>query len=76
MDYILTTVNLYRGCRDVTLQPRGFRETVDGNLIRFTIRKVETLDSGKYTLECKNLFGMEQHYIHVKVSVLGFTLLY
>ena len=61
-------VNLYRGCRDVSLQPRGFRETI-GDAVRFTLRNTELMDAGRMTLEAKNLYGIERFVVSLKVSV-------
>jgi len=63
----LLLVNLYRGCRDVSLHPRGFRETL-GDSVRFTLRRVELMDAGRMTIEAKNLFGLERVSVSVKVS--------
>lgn len=62
-------MNLYRGCRDVTLQPRGFRETI-GDSVRFTLRRVELMDAGRMTIEAKNLFGLERVSVSVKVIII------
>ena len=73
----LNVVNLYRGCRNVTLQPRAYKELlpqvstpVDQQNVRFTVSKLQFTDFGLYTIECKNLEGVAKCFTNLKVGQL------
>ncbi|CAL8070096.1 unnamed protein product [Orchesella dallaii] len=70
------TVNLYRGCRNVILQPRAYKElnppvaasSADTHQkVKFTLTNLHCTDFGMYTVEAKNIVGMAKAFVNVKV---------
>lgn len=70
--HIYVLVNLYRGCRNVTLQPRAYREileqTEELQRVRFTLSSVQCTDIGLYTIEAKNILSATKAFTNVKVG--------
>lgn len=71
------SVNLYRGCRNVTLQPRAYKEMVPAvpiscgstsQVVKFTITNLHCTDFGMYTVEVKNIIGSVKAFVNVKVK--------
>lgn len=72
------SVNLYRGCRNVTLQPRAYKELVPpvpqshantNQNVKFTLSNLHCTDFGMYTVEVKNISGSAKAFVNVKVII-------
>lgn len=71
------SVNLYRGCRNVTLQPRAHKElnppvpqssTNTSQQVKFILTNMHCTDFGMYTIEVKNIGGSAKAFTNVKVN--------